>query len=561
MNTWKIHKRKTDIISTVLKNRSLNNPQKIDEFLHPKSPQEITLQQLGIPQTQVNKILNRIKTAIKANQPIVVYGDYDADGICATATLWETLYQLTKHVIPFIPHRQTHGYGLSIKGIDEILSSHKPPRIAEQSSLRGKQATSHKLLIITVDNGIVAHKAVEYANKQGIDVIITDHHVPSKTTPPALAIFHSTQLAGAGVAWCLSQIISHEFNRPSVENLELATIGSVADMVPLQGLNRSLVKHGLQKLANSQRIGLQALFQAASLNISAHPVGTYEINFVIAPRLNAMGRIGHALDSLRLLCTKNAKKAQELAQSVSTMNEDRKQLTEDQLLHAKEIIGETTDSKILIVSHESYHEGVIGLIAGKLVETYWRPAIVLSLGESISKASARSIPGFNIIKALRAMSHHLVDAGGHPMAAGFTIETSKITAFTAELQQLAEQQITDDLLQKSLDIDCEISLDEITWQLYDQLEQLAPFGIGNSRPVFATKNAEVIEARGVGQDKKHLKLAVRQNGNTFSGIGFNLGDHAPKLTTGDHADIAYTIDKNEWNGNSELQLKITDLVY
>ena len=542
MKTWKIHKRKQDIISSLLASRKLKTPAAIAEFLHPHPPQTITPKQLGINKSQVDKIITRVHQAIAKKQPIVVYGDYDADGICATAVLWESLYQLTPHVLPFIPHRQKHGYGLSIKGIDEIIGSLKP------------SALSLKPLIITVDNGIVAHKAVEYANKKGIDVIITDHHVPMKSLPPAFAIFHSTKLAGAGVAWVLSQLIN------PVENLELATIGSVADMVPLLELNRSLVKFGLEKLASTNRAGLKALFEAANLDTVNNTLGTYEINFVIAPRLNAMGRIGHALDSLRLLCTKSASKASDLAQIVSLTNDDRKQLTEDQLIHAKTIIGETTHQKILVVSDPSYHEGVIGLIAGKLVEAYWRPTIVVSTGENgTSKASARSIPGFNIIEALRAMSHHLVDVGGHPMAAGFTIETTKIAAFTKDLQILANKQITASLLEQSLDIDCEINLSEITWDLYHDLEKFAPFGIGNPRPVFATKNVQVVAAKGVGQEQKHLKLSVQQNGTTVSGIGFNLGHHMESLSTGTHLDLAYTIDSNTYNGNTSLQLKLIDL--
>ena len=552
MKVWKIHKiigennqqkRQDSIIKSLLKNRGLTTKNQIEKFLHPPHPQDLKPKDLSFNQTELTKGVKQIKQAIKKKQSIIVYGDYDADGICATAILWETLHHLGAQALPFIPERLKHGYGISKKGLDELTKNY---------------ASHPKPLIITVDNGIVAHTAVKYARQKGFDVIISDHHVASNTLPKANAIIHTTKLSGSGVAWVLSQAIAKSLHKSPPDNLELAAIGSLADMVPLLQANRSIVKHGLKKLSQTKRIGLLQLFKDA--RIEPQKISTYEINFMITPRLNAMGRLGHALDSLRLLCTKSQARASKLAQILSSTNRDRQQLTEDQLLHALDLVRKSNrEEKIIIVGHSDYHEGVIGLIAGRLMERYWRPTIVLSHGKTTSKASARSIPGFNIIETLRQASDLLVDVGGHPMAAGFTVENKKIDQLTKKLQKIAHQKITDKLLKKTLDIDCEIKLADINWQLYRNLAQFEPFGIANPQPVFTSRKVEVTEARAVGQERKHLKLSVREGKSVLPGIGFGLGKLAPKISAGSQVDLAYLIDENNWNGRKELQLKIKDL--
>lgn len=548
MKVWKIHKiisekspstRRDSILKTILKSRGLKTSNQIKTFLEPPHPSQLTPKAVGINLTHLKKAIARIKKAIKKKELIIVYGDYDADGVCATAILWETLHRLGANALPFIPHRQKHGYGISKKGLDDITEDHQP-------------------LIITVDNGIVAHQAINYAKNKGLDVIISDHHVAAKTLPKAHSIIHTTKLAGTGVAWIFAQEIAKSLKKSPSSNLDLAAIGTVADMVPLLSANRAIVKHGIKKLSSPKRIGLAQLFKEAG--VDSGNISTYEINFVIAPRLNAMGRLGHALDSLRLLCTTSQSRASKLAISMSQTNRTRQDLTQDQLLHAKNIASTLVEKeKILIVGHESYHEGVIGLIAGRLTETYWRPSIVLSLGKKTSKASARSIPGFNIIEALRETSDLLVDVGGHPMAAGFTIENDKIDKLTEKLQTLAQKTITDKHLQKTLNIDCQINLADIDKHLFNEISRFEPFGKANPQPIFSSKSVAVIEARAVGAKNNHLKLTVSQNGQQLGGIGFWLGESAAKLNSGDSIDLAYTIDENEWNGKTELQLKIKDL--
>ncbi len=551
---WKIHKiirekkvsRHQQIIHSLLNSRGLTTPKLINQFLHPSHPENLSLIKVGIKKSSLSKIISRVRKAIRDQESIVIYGDYDADGICATAILWETLHYLGAKVIPFIPLRQTHGYGLSIKGLKDILSHPYKFKLDTKPSL-----------VITVDNGIVAHKAVDFAHKNGIDVIVTDHHVPSKKLPAALAIFHTTALSGSGVSWLLSKFLLPSKSRIPRTTLDLAAIGSVADMVPLLGANRVIVKQGLVELKHTQRIGLQELFTEAGIDLAK--IGTYEINFIISPRLNAMGRLEHALDSLRLLCTKDKTRARTLANSLGITNRQRQELTENQLIHAKTLLTSSLQEKIIIVGHADYHEGVIGLIAGKLVETYYRPAIVLSLGEKTSKASARSIPGFNMIEALRELSDLLLDVGGHPMAAGFTIKTTKINQLTKRLQQLTKEKISDQALQKNLTVDCQINLTDINFELYHKLCEFEPFGIGNHRPIFAAKKVTIVEARGVGQDHKHLKLILRQNQQTLNGIGFSLGKLATSINTGDLVDLAFTLEENNWHGKTEIQLVLKDL--
>lgn len=548
-------KRRRKILKALLKNREITRQEKIHLFLNPSKPETISPESVGISKTQLSKAIKRIKEAIQKKEPIVVYGDYDADGICATAILWEVLHALGAQAMPFIPQREEHGYGLSVKGISEL---------AEVGPLRGQ--TSHKKpsLIITVDNGIVAHQAVEYAKQRGIDVIVSDHHEKSSLLPEALAIIHTTKLAGSGVAWIFAkEIIEETLHSWNVieATLDLATIGTIADMVPLMEANRSLVKYGFNNLRNSQRIGLRELFKEAALD--PQEIGTYHVNFIIAPRLNAMGRLEHGLEALRLLCTKNKRRAKSLAEKLGSTNRSRQQMTEEMLIHAKEIFASKEKGseleKIIIIDHENFHEGIIGLIAGKMVEEFYRPAIILSRGGEISKASARSITGFNIIEAVRKAEHLLIDVGGHPMAAGFTIKSTEIKNFKTSLQKVADETIDPDLLKPRLAIDCLIELPDITWELYRLIEKLEPFGINNPRPKFALENCKLINARAVGSEQKHLKLTIEQSGKIISGIGFNLGLLVSELYPDAKINLAFTLDKNVWDDREELQLKIRDI--
>ncbi|MBI3956074.1 single-stranded-DNA-specific exonuclease RecJ [Candidatus Gottesmanbacteria bacterium] len=546
------------LLRTLLQNRGIKTKKEIEDFLHPPYPPDIP----DLP--DMSKAVTRIRKAIKHKESIVVYADYDADGITAGAIMWESLHHLGAHVMPYIPHRVEEGYGLSVKGIDAVRAQYDPS------------------LIITVDHGITAWEKVEYAKKMGMDVIVTDHHVKPKKLPDC-TIVHTTQLSGAGVSWFLARhvILASESSSASripvgswtsqddAALLELAAVGTIADMVPLVGPNRSIAKYGLAAINETKRVGLEALIADAGLTKGALDV--YAVSHMVAPRLNAMGRIEHAMDALRLLCTKQQSKAALLAQKLGFKNRERQQLTLDTTAHALQGLsllkqGETL-RKLLFVVHESYNPGVIGLVAGKLVEKYYRPAIVVSKGKVYSKASARSINGFNIVEAIRSCSDILVDVGGHPMAAGFTVETKHLKTLQKRLEKLAEQELDEVKLTRTLNIDAEIPLDLVTQEFYQAIQQLQPFGLGNPEPVFMTRMILVKEARLVGEGGKHLKLRIsasthqRINALTppIDAIAFNQGSLYGKLQSGQPVDLAYTIALDTWNGNSRLQLKIKDI--
>lgn len=524
-----------DIVNVLLQNRGIKTKKGIEEFLHPPYPADIP----GLP--DVGTAMTRIKEAIKKKESIVVYADYDADGITAGAILWEAIHALGARVMPYIPHRLEEGYGLSLVGIDAVRQRYEPS------------------LIITVDHGITAWEKVEYAKNQGIDVIVTDHHVKPKKLPDC-TIVHTTELSGAGVAWLLAkELIRGKPASYGLPFLELAAIGTIADMVPLVGPNRSIAKYGLAALNDTKRVGLEALIADAGLTKGS--LDTYAVSHMLAPRLNAMGRLEHAMDALRLLCTKQKDKAILLAKKLGLTNRDRQKLTEETFTHALKGLtvrwqGEAFSEKLIFVSHESYNPGVIGLVAGKLVEEYYRPAIVVSKGETYSKASARSVNGFNIVEAIRSCADLLVDVGGHPMAAGFTVETKNLAKLEERLEDLAERELDEDTLTRTLKIDMELPLDAATPALYREIQRLAPFGFGNPEPVFATRGVAVESARLVGEGGKHLKLRLASG---LEAIAFNFGYLYGDLQSHPVVDLAYTIALDSWNGNSRAQLKVKDI--
>lgn len=534
------------VVDLLLKNRGLRTKKEVDAFLHPNI-ESVTVESVGVDKEGLQKTLKRIEGAIKKKQRIIIYGDYDVDGICGTAILWETLYMLQANVMPYIPHRVDEGYGLSVKGIGHVLEKYPDTK-----------------LIITVDNGIVAHAPTEFAKEKGIDVIITDHHVKAETMPDALAIVHTTKLCGTGVAYLLSQEIKKQHpERPIAdthEHLELVALATIADLVPLLDANRTLTKYGLEQLRSTKRVGLIELFKEAVLN--PKEIKAYHVGHVISPRLNAMGRLEYAMESLRLLCTKDVVRAQDLALRLGSTNRERQQLTVETVQHAKGWVTENklTTAKLLFVAHESYQPGVIGLVAGRLVEEFYRPSIVLSVGGEYAKASARSIRGFNIIEFIRSASEHLVDAGGHPMAAGFTVETKKIEILRKALTKKAEELLTEDAFIRKITIDCELPFAAITTELCHAIAALSPFGMGNPEPIFMTKNVLVKNRRLIGKDQKHVKLFLEKDGKIFDAIAFGMAETFANVKEGEAIDIAYTLDENTWNGTTKLQLKLKDVL-
>lgn len=522
---WEILSKKSgNIIKTLLKNRGIKNEK---EFFNPVLPEELE----GINFT---KAIRRIKEAKENKEKVIIYGDYDADGICATAIIWECLHEYGLDILPHIPDRFSEGYGINADSVIDLKS----------------KITDLKL-IVTVDNGIVAYEGIKKAKELGIDVIVIDHHTKSSKKLLTSYIIHHTSVSGAGLSYFFAKELSHKPLAIS-HYLELAAIGTIADQMLLSGVNRSLVKYGLEALNETKRPGLLALFREASLK----EVGTYEVNYMIAPRINAMGRISHGLESLRLICTKSPSKALDLARQLGQVNTERQRIVEEVVVHAR---SKVKDEKIIILGHESYHEGVIGLAASRLVEEFYRPAIVLSQKGDISKASARSISGFNIIDAIRQLENLYLEGGGHPMAAGFSIETRKIGEFSKKITKIAKGLLTEEILARKLKIDLELDFKEINSELVEMIKQFEPFGLGNPTPTFMSKKVELLGSRAVGKNLSHLKLKLRQSDSVFDAIYFNAPADHRSLVTSHHLDIAYQIEENIWNNHKSLQLKIKDL--
>lgn len=538
-NIWRVQTNKKDsgskkdkdwLVKILAKNRGLDTEKKLHDFLNPTF-ELITKEDVG----NTNKAVDRIEKAIKNGEKIIVYSDYDADGICATAIMWETLFDLGANVMPYVPHRIKEGYGLATDAIT-LLSKEKVG------------------LIITVDHGVTAVKQVKHANELGIDVIITDHHVKPQNLPDAFSMVHTTKLCGTGVSWRLCfdlvQKLKPDYTEKLKEKLELAAIATVADLVPLTGANRAIVKIGLEILSKTKRPGLLSLFKMCGITGA---VGTYEIGHMIAPRINAMGRIEHGMDSLRLICAKNQKQAEAGAQLLASTNTRRQTLTTAAMDNAFDIVDKS--QLVGVTAHPDWHEGVIGLVASRLVETYHKPMIVIARGDLHSKGSARSIPGFNIVEAIRNSIEFLVDAGGHPMAAGFTIETKHIEAFTKKINVYAQTKITEEILAPVIEIETKLDSKDITYQTLEQIRQFEPYGMGNPQPIFLTENMQVEDIRTVGESNKHLKLQV----GGFNAIGFNLGKLRADLRPGDSVDLVYTLEKDNYSGHNKIQLKIKDL--
>ena len=526
--------KESDLRKVLLRNRKVKNEQSfLQPYLH-------ELPKIGKQLPQIDKAVDRIQKAIKNKELIYIYGDFDVDGITGTAILWETLDMLGAKVMPYIPHRETEGYGLHSEALEKLSSE-------------GAK------VVISVDCGITAVEQAKIAKKLGIDLIITDHHEPLNQLPKAFALLHTTSLAGSGVAFRFAEALLESVNKPEDEqffkNLELATIGTVADMVPLVGENRIIVKNGLPLLSKSNRIGLKSLYEQASLNKT---IGTGQIGFIIAPRLNAMGRMGHALDSLRLLLTRKKSRARDLAFRLGKINTDRQEATKKSIEHAKNLVEkEYNGAKMLVIDHESYPQGVIGLVAGRLVEKYYRPTVVISVNKDLSKGSARSISNFHITQALSQSKKYLENYGGHPMAAGFSIKSENIEKFRENMIQHAEKSLSKKDLIPTLKIDAKIDLDKINEETMGIINQFEPFGIGNPEPTFLTENLEVVDSRTVGVDGKHLKMTLRKpNGSAYDAICFSYEKEKPEK--GDMIDVVHNISENTWQGQKSIQMKVKD---
>jgi len=530
-----------EIFEAILKSRGHLSKKDQDDFLSPPKPTlKILIKETGLKLSTLKNIKNLLDQHLALGHDICIFGDYDADGITATAILWQALMAYAKggksRILPFIPDRTRHGYGLSIKAVGDIIEGD------------GFKTTSFPdfspRLILTVDNGIVAHEAASVLAKKGIDLVITDHHQVSDTLPEAKVILHTTATSGAGIAWIFSLYLLEE-NQFSRDLLDLATIGVVADMMPLFGLNRSLVVYGLAKLATSKRPGLLALYQAAKVDPPS--ISTYTISFGLAPRINAAGRLYDPYDALRLLCATKLSLATQLASKINAHNQDRQELTD---LALSSLSKETFTHKIIVVIGD-YHEGIIGLIAGKLTELTHKPSIVMSNHGNSLKASARSVPGVNITELLRSLSLSYLSLGGHSQAAGFAIAKDQESIFLQTIYDLADTTIPDALLENNLTVDFELTPSQITLALAKLIEQLSPFGIGNPKPKFLLRNVVVLEDRQLGTTGKHRKLTIESGDKSLEVLLFNTKEPYPLKTI---TNLVGSIDINVWNNKERVQL-------
>ena len=535
-------------VARVLHNRGLTDVDAIHRFLYPDTSQ------LRDPflLRDMNPAADRIIQALRERENILIYGDYDVDGITAVSMLYLFLKDLGGLVSFYIPDRASEGYGLSTTGIQE---AHQ-----RQCSL-----------IVSVDCGITSVGEVEEAGKMGIDVIITDHHEPGEQLPRALAVvdpkrgdcpYPFKELAGVGVAYKLAQAMLSQLGLESAyieKYLDLVAIGSAADIVPLVDENRIFVKLGLDKLNSNSLEGVTTLVETAGFHLGKIDVG--QIIYGLAPRINAVGRLGNASPAVELLITRNHREAQRIAQLLEDENRRRKQIDTQTLNEALAKIPEEHDlsrDSVIVLAGENWHPGVIGIVASRLIERFYKPTVMITIENGIGKGSARSIPNFDLHSAFKSCSDLFLQFGGHKYAAGLTIEAAKIPEFRRRFNATAAQILTAEDRIPKIEIDDELTLNEINPELVTMLASLAPFGPRNARPVFMSSQLEVVgEPRLLGG--KHLKFRVRQNGALLEAIAFNHPSEMPLLQSHRMVDLVYSVEENNWMDRSVIQLKVKDL--
>ncbi|MGB9839946.1 single-stranded-DNA-specific exonuclease RecJ [Thermovenabulum sp.] len=530
------------VILKILSKRGIKTKEEIRKFLEPK------FEDLYNPLLllDMDKAIERINKAILEGENITIFGDYDVDGITGTAILYKGLKKKGAFVDYYIPARHDEGYGLNVIAIEKLA----------------KKGTK---LIITVDNGIACFDEVKMASDLGIDVIIFDHHETQGILPPAHAVvdpkrpdsnYPFKELSGAGVAFKFLQAFLNE--EDLVKYLDIVAIGTIADLVPLQDENRIIVKLGLEVLKETENIGLKALLDIAGC--TSEKIDVEKISYLIAPRLNAAGRMADAAIAVELLITEDKERAKLLAKELDNHNKAR-QAIESKIFKEVEdnITKEEIDKQnVIVVDGCNWHEGVIGIVASKITQNYCKPAVVISKEGEFSKGSCRSIPGFNIFQALSKISYLFEKYGGHEQAAGFTIKNDNVDLFKRKINEIAgEMKIKEHIPVLTIDLDLKGA--EIDINLAKELSLLEPFGFGNPKPIFSCRNLSVKSIKTVGNGEKHLKIEFVKRGNRYTGIGYNYGSYKEKLIMAPFLDVAFYLEINVWGGREELQLKIKDL--
>ncbi len=557
------------VLLQLLYQRGLTTQSQIDEFFNPDYDGDLhdPFLMLG-----VKEAVKRLNKAIKKKEKIAIFGDYDADGVCGAVILKTVLKEVGADVSGgiYVPDRLREGYGLNPEAIKQI-------------------AKDKVKILLTVDCGIRDLADVKLAKDLGLEVIITDHHLPADKLPKAVAIVDPWQaqdkypfkeLAGAGVAFKLAQALlkDSEKIKPGWEKwlLDLVALATVADCVPLLGENRTLVRYGLVVLAQTQRLGLQELMKAARLNPSYEAetlwtnLDTYSLGFVMAPRLNAAGRIEHADMAVELLLTQDRVRARELAQKIDKHNKVRQKMTDDIVAEIERRVADKLDDRqnpVIVESDKTWSRGVVGLVAGKVADKYHRPTFVFSAADEeeagVWRGSARSIASINIVEAIGQCQDLLREFGGHAGAAGLELAAENFEAFKEKINEVIVKKLKPEDLKRVLEVDFEVTPEDVNWELFDNLERFEPFGRDNERPLWLLKNMDIASLRLVGNGSKHLKLELKHAAlpnKTFRAIGFGLAvkNGGGNLAVGDTIDIVFELIADEWNGTRNLQLKIID---
>lgn len=526
------------IIELLLSKRNITD---IELFLHPPHPLTFSLSSLGF-EKELKILLHTLEECKDKNETIVVYTDYDADGITGGSVLWETLHTLGFTVYPYVPHRQSEGYGFSVKGIDAVIEKYHPG------------------LIISVDHGISARDQIQYASDKGISVIVTDHHTKPKLLPTsAKAIIHCPLVSGSGLAYITALDIWHYFDAQNetlkklftYDFLALASLGTIADLVPLTGYSRSIAKYGLQAFRKATKPGIKELLAVSGL--SEIEISTYHAGFALAPRINAVGRLSHAIEAVRMFCTKDSAKAKLLASEAQTYNTTRQRMVDVAIEEAFIAIEKKEIPKLVLQKNNNWNEGIIGLISSKITERYRRPSIVMTKTEAGWKGSARSVKGFDITAFLRSLKL-LKHVGGHPQAGGFSLTDNQLDEFEKQIDLHMKE--VPEPKERELYVDMDIPLSCVSEKLVDSLQQLAPFGIGNPTPVFQSK-VRVLFMNSMGKKKEHIKFVSQdllKQTTQLECIYFSPSEEQKLvIKVGSTLLIVYTVDAQYWQGKRQLK--------
>ncbi len=538
------------LLARLLVLRGVESADTIESYLHPK------LSGLHDPfrMAGMKEAVERLERAIERREKVLIYGDYDVDGTMAVVVLLTALRALRAQVDAYIPHRLTDGYGMRVPVVE-------------------KAAADGVRVVLSVDTGIREHEVISRARELGVDTIVTDHHLPDGHLPPALAILNPKRpdcaypdknLAGVGVAFKLAQGLFTKLRGGLPEKtlqsyLKIVAIGTIADVVPLSAENRIIARHGLAGLAQPSQVGLKALIDVAGLNGKAPSAG--DVAFRIAPRLNAAGRMENASDVIELFTTADESRACAIADRLNRLNQER-QRTEDEILNAVIAAFERDPGRAarysLVVAGENWHRGVIGIVAQRVVEKYHRPALVIGIEQGIGQGSGRSISGFHLLNALTDASDLFERFGGHAQAAGFTLPAERIGELQRRLEDYARATLRPQDLEPTQRVDAEITLEEITDSLYENLCDMEPFGVGNPAPVFGCRGLQLVEAPRILKEK-HLKLRVSGGGPSFDALMWRAVGRCPPLTWGQRVDAAFTVEQNTFQDRTALQLILKDL--